>query len=131
MNLPQEQLRLWLKKSLEVLRQRDFRWKKFVPQLSLRDKKVILIDDGVATGATMRAALMWARRKQPAELIAAVPVASLEGMTMMSHLADAVECLSVPKALAAVGEFYSSFEEVTDDEVCRLLESMQEREKEV
>lgn len=131
MNLPQEQLRLWLKKSLEVLRQRDFRWKKFVPQLSLRDKKVILIDDGVATGATMRAALMWARRKQPAELIAAVPVASLEGMTMMSHLADAVECLSVPKAFAAVGEFYSSFEEVTDDEVCRLLESMQEREKEV
>lgn len=127
LNLPQEQLRLWFKKSLELIRLRDFRWRKLSPHISLQGKRLILVDDGVATGATMRAALMWARRKLPAEIIAAVPVASREGMSMMSRLADHVEVLQVPQFFASVGEFYSSFEEVTDDDVCRTLQAARER----
>lgn len=124
LTLPQEQLRAWFKKSLEVLRQRNFRWRKFSPKISLKDKVVLIVDDGVATGATMRAALMWARRKQPAEIIAAVPVSSQEGLALMSHFADAVECLDVPRFFGAVGEFYLNFEEVSDDDVCRMLQSI-------
>lgn len=124
LQLPPEQLRLWFRKSLELIRHRDFRWRKLASVPSLKDKKVVLVDDGVATGATMRAALMWVRRKQPYEIIAAVPVASKEGMSMMTHLADVVECLHVPQIFGAVGEFYSSFEEVTDDDVCRILKGL-------
>lgn len=122
--LPPEQLRTWFKKSLEVLRQRHFRWRKHTANISLKDKVVLIVDDGVATGATMRAALMWARRKQPAEIIAAVPVSSMEGMSLMARFADAVECLEVPRFFGAVGEFYANFEEVSDDDVCRLLQSV-------
>lgn len=122
LNLPQEQLRLWFRKSLEVLRQRDFRWRKSAPHLSLKDKKIILVDDGVATGATMRAALMWARRRQPIEIIAAVAVSSADGMSMMSRLADSVECLHVARVFSAVGEFYIDFSEVSDEAVCRMLQ---------
>ncbi|MEN9825417.1 MAG: hypothetical protein RI953_1162 [Pseudomonadota bacterium] len=121
LQIPKEQLRLWLKKSLEVLRLRDFRWRKLATQISLHNKTVIIVDDGVATGATMRAALMWVRRKQPAQIITAVPVSSQEGLEMMHRFADAVECLYSPTLFGAVGEFYSAFEEVNDDDVCRLL----------
>lgn len=124
LQIPKEQLRLWLKKSLEVLRFRDFRWRKFVPRLALQNKVVIIVDDGVATGATMRAALMWVRRKQPAQIITAVPVASQEGLDMMHRFADAVECLYAPADFGSVGEFYSAFQEVSDDDVCRLLTSL-------
>ncbi|MEN9810040.1 MAG: hypothetical protein RLZZ488_1607 [Pseudomonadota bacterium] len=122
LNLPHEQLRLWFRKSLEVLRQRDFRWRKSAPHLSLRDKRIVLVDDGVATGATMRAALMWARRRQPAEIIAAVAVSSSEGMSVMTRFADRVECLHVAKLFSAVGEFYVDFSEVSDDDVCSMLQ---------
>jgi predicted phosphoribosyltransferase len=131
MQLPQEQLRLWLKKSLDVLRQREFRWKKRVKSIDLRNKKVILVDDGVATGATMRAALMWARRKQPSELIVAVPVSARESMTMMMNLADHVECLYLPAVFSSVGEFYTTFEEISDEQVCQLLSAFQGDEKAV
>lgn len=122
LNLPQEQLRLWFRKSLEVLRQRDFRWRKSAPHIALKDKRIVIVDDGVATGATMRAALMWARRRQPSEIIAAVAVSSGEGMSVMTHFADRVECLHVAKVFSAVGEFYIDFSEVSDDDVCRMLQ---------
>lgn len=129
LHLPEVQLRLWLKKSLEILRHRDFRWKKLISRCELKDKKLILVDDGVATGATMRAALMWARRKQPAEIIVAVPVAAREAMVMMRNLADHVECLHVPDHFYAVGEFYSIFTVISDDQVCRLLTDYRQSEK--
>lgn len=128
LNLPQEQLRLWFRKSLDVLRQRDFRWRKSAPHIALKDKRIIIVDDGVATGATMRAALMWARRRQPSEIIAAVAVSSSEGMSVMTHFADSVECLHVAKVFSAVGEFYIDFSEVSDEDVCRLLQKSRSAE---
>jgi putative phosphoribosyl transferase len=128
MNLPAEQIKTWFKKSLEVIRFRDFRWRKILKPPTLKNKTVIVVDDGVATGATMRAALMWVRRKQPAEVVVAVPVSSTEGMSMMSRFADKVVCLFVPRSFAAVGEFYAHFDEVSDDDVCRFLEDARDRE---
>lgn len=121
LNLPQQQLRNWFKKSLELLRQRNFRWLQLLPRESLKNRTVIIVDDGVATGATMRAALMWARRKEPSRIVVAVPVASPEGVDVMKRFADEVVCLHSPHFFSSVGEFYTNFEEVDDEKVCEIL----------
>jgi putative phosphoribosyl transferase len=123
LQFPQEQLRLWFKKSLEVLRYRNFRWRQYLPREDLKDKTVIVVDDGIATGATMRAALMWVRRKEPRKIVVAVPVSSQEGADLVEHLADEVVCLDVNPDFAAVGEFYIHFEEVTEEDVCNILKN--------
>jgi len=125
LELPKEQLRNWFKKSLETLRHRDFRWRQMLPRLPLKDRLVIIVDDGVATGATMRAALMWARRKEPKHIVVAVPVSSREGAGIMYRLADEVICLETPSSFSSVSEFYLHFDEVTDDGVCSILSSLQ------
>ena len=125
LNLPQQQLRNWFKKSLEILRQRNFRWLQLLPRETLKNRTVIIVDDGVATGATMRAALMWARRKEPARIVVAVPVASQEGIAVMQRFADEVICLHSPRVFSSVGEFFVNFDEVNDDEVCAILNSIQ------
>jgi predicted phosphoribosyltransferase len=79
----------------------------------------------------MRAALMWARRKQPAEIVAAIPVSTRDAVAMMMNLADHVECLHMPEDFSSVGEFYTNFEEISDDRVCRLLESFQQEGKDI
>lgn len=124
LELPQEQLRLWFKKSLETLRQRMHRWRQFLPQTSLKNKTVIIVDDGVATGSTMRAALMWSRRKEPREIVVAVPVASREGLDLLHRFADSVVCLEHPRLFNAVGDFYLRFDEVTDEDVYFILRSV-------
>lgn len=123
--LPQEQLRNWFKKSLETLRHRDFRWRQMLPRQALKDRVVIIVDDGVATGATMRAALMWVRRKEPKHIVVAVPVSSREAAALLYRLADEVICLQTPSLFSSVSEFYLRFDEVTDDEVCSILSSLQ------
>ena len=82
---------------------------------------VIVVDDGLATGATMVAALHAVRERQPARLICAVPVASPEGLGLVRSLADEVVCLHAPKDFGAVGRFYRSFEQVEDEQAMRLL----------
>jgi putative phosphoribosyl transferase len=124
LNLPQNQLRLWFKKSLDILRQRMHKWRGFLVPLSLKKKTVIIIDDGVATGSTMRAALMWCRRKEPHEIIVAVPVSSREGLELLHRFADSVVCLEHPRQFNAVGDFYLRFDEVTDEDVYSILRSM-------
>lgn len=82
---------------------------------------VVVVDDGLATGATMRAALRAVRRKNPARLVAAVPVAAPDSLASIRALADDIVCLSAPTAFRSVGEYYLSFDPVEDDEVIRLL----------
>ena len=81
----------------------------------------IVVDDGVATGMTMQAALRSVRRRQPAKLIAAVPVASREALAMLRREADDVVCLNSPGSFGSVGSFYRDFEQVSDAEVVELL----------
>jgi predicted phosphoribosyltransferase len=82
---------------------------------------VIVVDDGLATGATMIAALHALRAREPARLICAVPVASADALTKVRTYADEVVCLDVPFTFNAVSEFYRNFRQVEDDEVIACL----------
>ena len=87
----------------------------------VRGKVVILVDDGLATGATMRAAVTALRRLGPARIVVAVPTASAEACTEMADAADEVVCAETPEPFLAVGASYEDFSETTDDDVRRLL----------
>lgn len=95
-------------------------------------KTVIVIDDGIATGATMILAVQILRKQKPKKVVVAVPVAPPEAVERLSEVADEVVCLSRPELFGAIGNFYYDFTQVEDEEVKRLLEevnSWQEQEK--
>ena len=91
------------------------------PPPLIKDQVVILVDDGLATGATMRAAVQSVRAGQPARIMVAVPVASREAVASVSVLADEVVCLQTPEPFHAVGLWYRDFDQTSDEEVMRLL----------
>ena len=84
-------------------------------------RTVIVVDDGLATGATMIAALHGLRHRQPARLVCALPVAAPEALERVRPLADEVVCLLAPADFEAVGQFYRIFDQIEDDEVIALL----------
>jgi predicted phosphoribosyltransferase len=88
---------------------------------------VILVDDGLATGATMRAAARSVRKGHPTQLILAVPVGSREACSSLQAEADRVVCLSQPEPFGAVGLYYAHFEPTDDDEVRRILAEARDR----
>lgn len=92
-----------------------------VRALSFTGKCVVIVDDGLATGATMRVAIEAVRSQRPDRIIAAVPVAAAEAVAMISPLVDELVCPLVPSTFRSVGEWYRDFEQVTDAEVIRLM----------
>lgn len=92
------------------------------PYPELGGRAVILADDGMATGASMRAAAEAVRSKDPAKLLIAVPVAAAEAVRLVKKTADDVVCLDTPPFFGAVGAYYVDFGQTTDDEVRHLLE---------
>lgn len=90
--------------------------------IKCQDKVTILVDDGLATGATARLALKILRHKEPKKLILAVPVAPPGAVRELSSLADEVVTLLTPAFFHAVGQFYADFSQVSDDEVMKILE---------
>lgn len=103
------------------LKRRIAFYRKIKPKRSLAGKPAIVVDDGIATGATMQAALWSVREERPSTLIAAVPVGAEESLFRLAQSADEIICLYAPKFFGAVGQFYSRFEQVSDEEVVRLL----------
>lgn len=91
------------------------------PRLPLAGRTVIVADDGMATGASMRAAVEAVRAAGAATVVVAVPVASLQAQTSLQQLADAVVSLFIPGQFRAVGSYYRTFGQVRDDDVVRLL----------
>jgi predicted phosphoribosyltransferase len=89
--------------------------------LDLQGRTVILVDDGLATGSTMRAAVAAARRLGPRRVIVAVPVGARPACLMLAAEADQVNCLSMPEPLGSVGQWYESFGQTSDEEVSALL----------
>lgn len=85
------------------------------------DRTVVLVDDGLATGATMSAAVVALRALAPRAIIVAVPVGAREACDQLAHEADALVCALIPDPFEAVGRWYDSFETTTDDEVRALL----------
>jgi putative phosphoribosyl transferase len=90
-------------------------------RISLEDRTAILVDDGIATGASVRAALKALRRKAPKALILAVPVAPLETIEILKKEVDEVVCLRTPEPFFAIGMHYVNFHQMSDDDVVCLL----------
>jgi putative phosphoribosyl transferase len=102
-----------------VKREKLFRKNKSL--LNLKEKIVIITDDGVATGATMKAAVEIVRQHDPKKIIVAVPVIAKDSLKKIEELADEVIYLDAPEMFFAVGQFYKEFEQVSDEEVIKIL----------
>lgn len=104
----------------ELLRRtKSYRGNRSLPNLS--KQTVILVDDGLATGLTMRAAVIAVKKLAPKEIIVAAPVAALETYQEFSKLVDQIVCLHTPENFTSVGKWYENFRQVNDEEVCQLL----------
>lgn len=97
------------------------------PVANMRDRIVIVVDDGLATGATMRASVRSARKQHPARLIVAVPVGSQEACDALRHEADEVVCVYQPEVFWGVGLYYENFEPTLDAEVAEILRQYQKQ----
>jgi len=100
---------------------REQRYRAGRAALRLDGRTAIVVDDGLATGATARAAVAVARRLGAARVVLATPVGSAEAVGLLARAADQVVCLVTPARFGAVSRFYENFRQVTDDEVVRLL----------
>lgn len=108
-------------RQMKTLRERRARYTPIHPPIDPAGRIVIIVDDGIATGASMIAALRSVRAKRPRKLIAAAAVAPYESLEEVQKLADEVVCLDVPPDFYAVGQFFEEFAQVSDEEVIALL----------
>jgi predicted phosphoribosyltransferase len=114
-------------RQLAILRARRDRYTPGRPAAGPRDRVVIVVDDGIATGSTLKAALQVVRAQGPRELIAAVAVAPAESLAAIEPLADRVVCLETPASFFAVGGFFDDFRQVGDDVVVEVLSAAARR----
>jgi putative phosphoribosyl transferase len=113
----------------EELERRERLYRGGAPAPEVRGRTVILVDDGLATGSSMRAAAAAVRNQGPAELVVAVPVAAPEVCAALEADVDRVVCLETPESFMAVGLWYEDFAQTTDEEVRDLVErAARERE---
>jgi predicted phosphoribosyltransferase len=112
---------------LNEIKRRIERYRKVRPKVSLKDKIVIVTDDGVATGATMQAALWFCCQENPEKLIAAIPVGAEETLQKLQKDADEVICLRLPSYFGAVGQFYLEFPQIDDAQVIKILKESSEK----
>lgn len=106
---------------LEILRTRRRMYQPAGAAADVGGRIVIVLDDGIATGSTMVAALRAVRARGPARLVAATGVASPEALRLVEAEADEVECLQAPAALYAIGQYFADFSQVSDEEVVATL----------
>jgi putative phosphoribosyl transferase len=111
----------------QELQRREQAYRGGRPPLDLSGLTVILVDDGVATGSTMRAAIRALRQKKPARIVIAVPVAPPATCDQLQLEADELVCLEKPEPFYGVGQFYSDFSQVSDEEVKELLDAASRR----
>jgi len=103
------------------IKERMYIYRKGRKPIRPQDNTIILTDDGVATGGTIQAAILWLRKKHAKKIIVALPVVPLELTATIQRKADAVVVLETPSDFSAVGQFYKDFHEVDDEEVVELL----------
>jgi predicted phosphoribosyltransferase len=119
--LSPERIQAIAAKEKAELRWRESCYRHSRPMLTIDHRTIIVVDDGLATGLTMHAAVEVLRQHQPAEIIIATPVASRQAIAKLKHQVNQIICLVTPKSLGAVGFWYENFTQTTDQEVCNLL----------
>jgi len=106
-----------LHEELAELRRRELAYRGNRPPAALRGRAVVVVDDGLATGATMRAAVLAVRRQEPTSITVAVPIGSPNACAALEPDVDEIVCLSAPSTFRAVGQGYADFSATSDDEV--------------
>ena len=127
LDLPDEVIDEVTAREQQELKRRERMYRGDRPPPDVRGRTVILVDDGLATGSTMRAAVAALRQMQPACIIVAVPVGAPETCAELQDEADEVVCARAPEPFYAVGVWYGDFSQTTDEEVRDLLERAAER----
>lgn len=122
LGVPPEAVSAVIAEEERELARRDQLFRSGRPAVPLKDRTVILVDDGLATGSTMRVAVKAVRAQSPRRVVVAAPVGSREACALLSEEADEVVCPSTPWNFRAVGQWYVDFSQTTDDEVVALLE---------
>jgi len=115
-----------LERETQELERRERAYRGWYRPLEVRDRTVILVDDGVATGSTMRAAVKGLKSRAAARIVVAAPVASIEACEALAQEADEIVCPMTPEALFAIGLWYEDFAQTSDDEVRALLDAARE-----
>ena len=114
-------LKFQIDNGMKEIKRRERLYRKGKEPLNVQNKAVILVDDGIATGATVLSAIRYLKGNEVDEVILAVPVASKESLVNIKHEVDEMVVLYIPDQLMAVGQFYQNFEPVSDEEVVNLL----------
>ena len=123
----EDALRSVTEQELRELERRESEFRGPRGRLDLKGKTVILVDDGLATGASMRAAVKALRQHNVAHCVVAVPVAAPDTCSDLEHEVDEIVCLSTPRDFRAVGQYYDDFSQTADSEVHELLSSAASR----
>ena len=110
----------------EELERRERLYRATRPPLDARGKTVILVDDGIATGSTMQAAITSLRQRHAGRIVVASPVAPASVVTLLRQMADEVVCIQTPEDFGGVGQWYDDFSQTSDEEVRRLLNVQEE-----
>ncbi len=121
MNISQEYIQHKIVLESEEAKRRLRIYRQDFPPRDLKDKTVLIVDDGIATGYTMQAAILTARGEHARRIIVAVPVASRESLSDLLPLSDEVIVVFVPETLGSVGAFYDDFSQTSDAEVIELM----------
>ncbi|HVD43316.1 MAG TPA: phosphoribosyltransferase [Gaiellaceae bacterium] len=130
LGISEDQIQKTLARELDELRRREAAYREGRPLPDLKGKTVILVDDGLATGASMQAAARAVRRHDPARIVVAVPVASRATCDQFREEVDEVVCAVTPAPFYAVGNWYEDFSQTSDEEVRELLELAAEQRRE-
>ena len=121
LNVPEEVINIVARNELKELQRRERNYRGESPAPDVRDRKVILIDDGLATGASMRAAVTGVRAQHPARIIIAVPAASPEMCDAFEFEVDEMVCGMTPEPFYGLSRWYEDFSQTTDEEVRMFL----------
>jgi putative phosphoribosyl transferase len=127
LGIPEDIIESVASKEQQELERRERIYRGNRPPVDLRDRIIILVDDGLATGSSMRAAVAALRQQGPGRIVIVVPIGALQTCRELREEADEVVCLYTPEPFHAVGLWYENFSQTTDQEVHDLLERAQEQ----
>lgn len=127
LNISPSEIEAITQRELQELKRRESAYRADRAMLELHNKTVILVDDGMATGSTMKVAIQVVKQHNPARIIVALPVGSKGACMEIGQMVDELNCLMVPREFGGVGAWYDKFDRTTDEEVRHLLKQAYQR----